>query len=95
MIEYLYNAIRATAGQEILIAATVTDDSGDVIKDGCRIVLYIDDIMLTFAGSFNPSDNLWTFSIPAEATEGLIGRYEYCIQRNGANLCFKEPIYFV
>lgn len=35
MIEYLYNAIRATTGDDITITADITDDNGKYIDSGC------------------------------------------------------------
>ena len=96
MVEYLYNAIRATAGQEITIAANVTDESGVTIDNGCCLMFHGDnDKTVSVNGEYVETLDLWTFTIEPEITEGLKGRYWYCIQRNGANLCFKEPIYLV
>lgn len=98
MIEYLHDAIRATAGQEIAVAAEITDDNGDSIFEGCHIMLYAPDretLVATFDGTYNAEKNEWTFIIPGEATEGLHGRYWYCICYFNANLCFKQPVYLV
>lgn len=35
MIECLYNAIRATTGDDITITADITDDNGKYIDSGC------------------------------------------------------------
>jgi hypothetical protein len=95
MIEYLYDTIRAVAGQEINVAAKVKDDSGNLITDGCAFVLYTPGDMASFDGTYYEDVKTWQFTIPAEATVGMSGRYFYCIQRNGENLCFKTPIYLV
>lgn len=97
MIEYLYNAIRATAGQDITISAAITDDDGNILTEGCHIMFFDPDkeLIATFDGEFNEEINEWSFTIPAETTEGLNGRYWYCICYFNANLCFKEPIYLV
>lgn len=92
MIEYLYDAIRATAGTDITIAAEV-EDNGEAIKEDCTLVLHINDKMLEFNGEY--AEDIWEFTIPAAATSGLNGRYWYCIKRNGTMLCFKQPIYLV
>jgi hypothetical protein len=92
MIEYIYDAIRATAGQEICICALITDDEGNAVSEGCGLMLHDDDGMIVkVEGVFNGED--WSFVIPAEATQGLKGRYWYCICRANSNLCFKTPIY--
>jgi hypothetical protein len=91
MIEYLYDAIRATAGTDITIAAEVVEDNGDMITEGCKLVLHIDDKMISFDGEYK--DGIWEFTVPAEITNGLTGRFWYCIKRNDTMLCFKQPIY--
>lgn len=95
MIEYLYNAIRATAGQDITIAAELTNTSGEPIAEGCHIMLFDPDknMIATIDGVCNGTE--WSFTIPAEITEGKSGRYWYCICHYNTNLCFKEPIYLV
>ena len=95
MIEYLYDAIRAVAGQEIDVAAVITDDTDTVITDGCKLMLHIDEEMLAFDGIYIAETQSWQFTIPAEATAGLKGKYYYCIMRDGINLCFKTPFYLV
>ena len=92
MIEYLANAIRATAGEEAVIVANIAENGVDVTS-GCGIMLHLDDEMLMFDGEYK--DELWYFTIPAEATKGLQGRYWYCLYRDGNTLCFKEPIYLI
>lgn len=92
MIEYLANAIRATAGEEIVIVANIAEDGVDVTS-GCGIMLHIGDDMAMFPGEYK--DELWFFTIPAEATKGLHGRYSYCLYRDDNTLCFKEPIYLM
>lgn len=94
MIEYLYDAIRATAGSDIQIAARVLDDLGNPIVEGCEFILNIDDeTMITVGGDYK--DGIWTFPIPAEFTKGLKGRYWYCMRHNDEQLCFMNAIYFV
>lgn len=93
MIEYLYDAIRATAGTDITIAAEITEDNGDNITENCHLVLHIGDVMKAFKGELK--DGVWEFIIPAEITKGLTGRYWYCIKRNDTMLCFKQPIYLI
>lgn len=94
MVEYLYDCIRATAGQNICICAVITDDAGDAITDVCALMLHDDnDMLIKVDGTYN--GELWTFDIPAEATKNLAGRYWYCICRGNSNLCFKTPIYLI
>ncbi len=95
MIEYLHNAIRATAGEDIKLAAKIVDESGNAITTNCHINLYDDSQQLGhYAGTY--SGGAWSFTIPAEATANLAGRYWYCICDNThTKLNFKQPIYLV
>lgn len=97
MVEYLYNAIRATAGTNITISAEITNDAGTILTEGCHVMLFTPEkeLMGAFDGEFNEEDNEWTFVIPKEETAGLNGRYWYCICYYNQNLCFKQPIYLV
>lgn len=92
MIEYLYNAIRATAGADINIVARVTEDSESV--EGTCLALHIsEDSMIMIEGEL--VNDVYQFTIPAEVTAGLSGRYWYCFMKDNQPLCFKEAIYFV
>ena len=97
MIEYLYNAIRATAGQDITVVAEITNDTEIPITEGCHIMLFDPEkeMIGTFDGEYDIKDNEWSFTIPAETTKGLSGRYWYSIYHYDNSLCFKEPIYLV
>lgn len=96
MIEYLHDAIRAVAGQEIAVNATITDDLDMPVTTDCKLILHDDDTELFVAtGIYLEEDTSWTFNIPANVTTGLSGRYWYDIQHEGNNLCFKKPIYLV
>lgn len=96
MVEYLFNAVRAVAGQDITIAARITDDSGTPITDSCGLMFHGDNDLITMvSGVYYTDEQLWQFTIAAEVTEGLQGRYWYCFCENGNNLCFKQPIYLV
>lgn len=96
MIEYLYNAIRATAGSEIVVGAEITNDEGHYITEGCHFMLFDKDkeLIATIDGTYLEEGN-WEFTIPAETTEGLNGRYWYCMCYHNDHLCFKQPIYLV
>ena len=95
MIEYIYNAIRATAGEDIPITAKITDDAGAVVE-GCMLSLFDKDSttkLVTVAGT--TTAGLTEFNIAGADTAGLCGRYWYCICNcDGESLNFKLPIYF-
>lgn len=96
MIEYLYDAIRATAGEEIAIAVVITDDLGEAITEGCSFTVYSDECALyTVEGEYITDFNEWLFNVPAEITEGKKGRFWYSIGYHGVNLSFKQPLYLV
>ena len=97
MIEYLYNCIRATSGQDIAIAAEITDTNGDVVTSMCHVMLYSpeEELIATHDGVYDEENSQWIFTIPAEATKGLQGRYWYCLCHHESNLCFKQPLYLV
>lgn len=93
MIEYLHNAIRATAGEDIVIIANIAEDGVD-IQSGCGIVIHTnDEEELAFPGEY--IDDFWYFTIPAEATVGLNGRYWYHLYKDDDSICFKEPLYLI
>ena len=99
LIEYLYNAIRATAGEDITLTARLTDENGENLGEGVpnHISLYNDIERL---GSYNGRyivDGLWEYTIPAEATAELKGRYWYCLCTDDKHtkLNFKQPLYLV
>lgn len=94
MIEYLYDAIRASAGRDLAIAANITDKEGNPVTENCNLFVHSDEEHLITAEA-RYEDGQWIFEIPATATRGLRGRYWYCICQEENDLCFKQPIYFV
>lgn len=95
MVEYLLNAIRASAGEDITIVASVAEN-GESIAAGCGFMLHIaDDNIVMVDGAYDVEEGLWYFTIPAEKTKGLKGRYSYCLCKNGQSLCFREPFYLM
>lgn len=95
MIEYLYNAIKATAAQDITLTAILTDVDGNPVEEDVSIMLHSDTEMIGKYDGDYFSGGIWSFTIPASATSGLSGRYWYCICEKNNNLCFKQPIYLV
>ena len=96
MVEYLYDAIKAVAGQEFTINVYITDDEEQLITENCDMVIHGEEHEICCTvGEFIPEESFWAFTVPAEATLGWSGRYQYCIRHDGKNLCFKQPIYLV
>lgn len=95
MIEYLYDAIRATIGDDIEVTATILGSDGEPMDEGCHMMIYDgEDMVFDTVGSC--FEDVWTFTIPADVTKTLKGRYKYCIcDKDSTDLCFKQPIYFV
>lgn len=91
MIEYIYDLIRVSAGEDAIIEARITDVDGSVITEGCNFVLYQGDKMAVYYGTCE--DGIWQFGV---ATSGLPkGRYQYCIRQGDASLCFLKPLHIV
>lgn len=96
MVEYIYNVIRAVAGQPIEVHAIAVNPDETLITENCTLALHSDEEdLIQVPGTFLAEEGLWQFVIPADATAGLHGRYWYCVMHDGENLCFKEPIYLV
>lgn len=93
MIEYLLDAIRATAGTDNEVTARILLDDGTPITEGCEFIIHDGDRHLSFDGVYE--DEIWKFAIPAEATKDFKGRYMYCIKHYDEQLCFQQPLYFV
>lgn len=93
MIEYLFNAVRATAGEPIEIWAIVTADDGTAITKGCKLTFYTAEEEITVEGEY--INGQWSFTIPAEVTKGKNGRFWYSIETEGRSICFKTPMYLI
>lgn len=97
MIEYLHSAIRATHGESITVEAIITNDDGAILKGNFNLRLYDNDNFLSIhKGEYQEDSGAYKFTVPADATTGLKGRYFYCVCDNtNKTYCFKQPIYFV
>jgi len=97
LIEYIWDVIRAVAGQECCVTAEITDELNEPITEGCCLVLHDeeDNMLFSVDGIYSAESGLWEFTISGELSEGLKGKYKYCIQHNGVNMCFTEPFYWV
>ena len=95
-VEYLYDCIYLTAGQDTGISATITDGNDEPITIGCSMVLYDenDEVIITVDGKYIAELGSWQFDFKAADTAALSGRYFYAILHDGESLCFKTPIYF-
>ena len=98
MIEYIYDCIKASAGTDITIKAVITTNVTDSEIEGkCSLEVYDKDdkdiVIYNTVGTV--TDGIWTFIIPAKITEGLSGRYWYCVKYFDNTICFKEPMYLM
>lgn len=96
MIDYIFDAIRATAGEDIEVNAFITDEEDNLVSAGCCFVLFGKDGDKFFEcqGTCG-GDNLWCFTIPAEETKGLKGRYWYSVYEDGKAISFFKPFWLV
>jgi hypothetical protein len=93
MIEYIYNMIRASSGEDVEICAIIEDDSGEPVTDGCGLRLYSNDMKTTIYRAEGIYGNgVWTFVLPGEITKNLRGRHWYCFCQGDRTLCFKQPL---
>lgn len=92
MVEYLYDAVKATAGEVIAVSTRITDDEGNVNSSGCVIEVYKDDTQIsTTPGELSGEE--YSFNIPAIIETG---RYFYLIKDlEGNSFEFKQPLYLV
>lgn len=96
MVEYLHNAIRATAGDDITVAAIIAENDIPV-TEGCHIMLYSKDseLLETVNGSYDAENGVWYFTIPGILTKEKRGRHWYRICSPVESLCFKQPLYLL
>ena len=96
MIEYIDNAIRATAGSNLTLAAMVSDDEGNPVTSGVHFMLFDKDRTECIAvvdGNYYADEDIWEFLIEKDITTGKCGRYWYCVCVDSEPLCFKQPFY--
>lgn len=96
MIEYIDNAIKASAGEDLCIIAKASDAFGDALES-CSFSLFDGDNKIFMVYGLLNESNHWEFHIPASATETLAHkRYTYCVcDADHVSLCFKSPFYLV
>lgn len=93
MVEYIHDIIICDGGVDNNIHAIITDDEENFITQDCAFMLHDKDGALLSMIDGVCTDNTWTFTIPAKETDGLKGRYWYCIKNAGGTLCFMKPFY--
>lgn len=91
-VEYIRDIIKITAGEDAEIGAVITDEEGEPITEDVSLMLHLEEECL-IDGVY--IDECWTFTVPAELTEGLKGKYWYCICQGESTLCFRTPLYLM
>ena len=97
MVDYLYDVIKAVAGEELQIAAIITDENGVDISEGCALVLSFGqhaEPHAKFDGTFTTCNegSFWSFVVPAAATKGE-HKLWYKIMKGEESLSFYRPLY--
>lgn len=98
MVEYLYNAVMATSGDEVVINAYITNENEELITENCNLVIYdgtTNEVIVIVNGLYDTDASVWDFVVSQEITTGLNGRFMYNIEYEGDALSFKQPIYFM
>ena len=94
-VEYLYDCIRATVGDDMTIEAEINDDEGNPITEECRFRIYDNDnnIIEIVEGEYSAEDSMWSFVVPIAGLGA--GSYYYTVCHKGTNICFKKPLYLI
>ena len=95
MVEYIYDLIKATSGEDIEVSARITEENGDCITSGCGLRIFDKEENFITRIDGECDGEMWSFTIPGELTKGLKGKHWYCICKDGTALCFREPLYLV
>ena len=96
MIEYLYDAVRTSDGEDMTITATIRDNDGTTITDGCALRIFDEDgaLIEEVGGTYYTDVGKWTFKFTFP-THNARARYFYTIAHNGEDMNFKARIYLV
>lgn len=96
MIEYLYDAVRTSDGEDMAITATIRDNDGTTITDGCALRIFDEDgaLIEEVGGTYYTDVGIWEFKFTFP-THKARARYFYTIAHNGEDINFKARIYVV
>lgn len=95
-IEYLYDMIKVTGGEDALVTALITEN--DEIAEAAGFHLYDQELteLLYVPGQLDEQGLYFEFPIAGEVTKYMKGRYLYNIcNGNGSSRCFYQPILIV
>ena len=96
MIEDLYDAVGASDGEDMTITATIRDNDGTTITDGCALRIFDEDgtLIEEVGGTYYTDVGRWEFKFTLP-THKARARYFYTIAHNGEDMNFKARIYLV
>ena len=96
MIEYLYDAVRASDGEDVTITAAIRENDGTTITDGCALRIFDEDgaLIEEVGGTYYTDVGRWAFKFTFP-THKARARYFYTIAHNGEDMNFKARIYLV
>ena len=96
MIEYLYDAVRTSDGEDMTITATIRDNDGTTITDGCALRIFDEGgaLIEEVDGTYYTDVGKWAFKFTFP-THKARARYFYTIAHNGEDMNFKARIYVV
>ena len=75
---YLHDVKQAASGQDVNINVYMTDENGAHITSDSFIELW-NGVLMLYKGKGEYNGTYWTFTIPADVTMVLHGRYYYAI----------------
>jgi aspartate 1-decarboxylase len=66
MVEYLYNAVMATSGDEVVINAYITNENEELITENCNLVIYdgtTNEVIVIVNGLYDTDASVWDFVV--------------------------------
>ena len=96
MIEYLYDAVRTSDGEDVTITAAIRENDGTTITDGCALRIFDEDgaLIEEVDGTYYTDVKRWAFKFTFPPHKAR-ARYFYTIAHNGEDINFKARIYVV
>ena len=96
MIEYLYDAVRTSDGEDVTITAAIRENDGTTITDGCALRIFDEGgtLIEEVGGTYYTDAERWEFKFTFP-TDKVRARYFYTIAHNGEDINFKARIYVV
>lgn len=89
MVEYIYDVIRVSAGDDVVINADIYNEMGSSTLE----VLDDDNNVLISVVGEQQEEELVTFTIAGAETAQMDGRYWYIVKDAREKLIFRKPIY--